>query len=366
MNSIRRSLEVAHVGPGVRLWRPSADALHDPDIVPQDPPSTDVLLGLPYGECGGVQMANQVIEKLGELAQGAVYGNHAPTHGADATAGFIRLGARFAVEPEAIPLGMPYVISAHGASPDVRRRAEEHGLQAYDVTCPLVYRTHRAILEAAAGGNSRVAYISFGSLDHPERLGAAGVAREAGVLFTAIASPAEAEQLAADADPDGSIVIVGQTTNNSDEADRVAAALQERAALRGIPVIRANKQDVCHTVRDRQNSTREIVRRGVGALVVVGSVNSKNTASLAGVATQEAQACRTPLDIYLTNSWHQLPVLQGRIGVVSGASTRRQNVEAVLIRLAPSQGVTPVGEDTDKGIVFAPVHPATQRLLEDG
>lgn len=357
-------LQVTSLYPGVQLWKPANDLLHAPNVMPQDRTSDEVLLGLPLGECGGVQMANRVIEKLGERPNTIIYGNHAPTHGADSTAAFQHMGAQFGVAPTEVALGMPYVISAHGAAPNVKADASVRGIEVYDVTCPLVSRTHNAILRAGQVAGGRVAYISFGSPNHAERVGAAGVAEQTGIPFTAIGDTEDADELVSAATPDETIVIVGQTTNNSDEAAALAAHLYEQAALRGIAVKREGAHDVCHTVRDRQRSTREIVRTAVGALIVVGSVNSKNTKSLAVVAAEEAAARNLALDIFLTNSWGQLPQLEGRVGVVSGASTRALNVEGVIERLAPRDGVTLVGEDTDKGIIFTPIDRATRRLFE--
>lgn len=364
MSAPQESLQAVPLGADIQLWKPRTDVLHSQDVIAQDPGCDKVLLGLPFGECGGVKMANHVIQKLGELSQDGIYGNHEPTHGADSTAEFTRLGAQFGVDPKVVPLGMPYVISAHGAAPDIKAAAEERGLNMFDVTCPLVHRTHQAVLGAAKLERGRVAYISFGSPEHPERVGIAGVAKAADIPFSAIANEEDVAALVADTEEGETIVVVGQTTNNSDESGRLATLLHQQAATRGIPVKRENSHDVCHTVRDRQRSTREIVAHNVGSLVVVGSVNSKNTKSLALVAAEEAELRNQKLDIYLTNSWAQIPVIGGRVGVVSGASTRTQNVEGIVKRLAPNNGVTLVGEDTDKGITFSPIHTHTKQLLK--
>jgi 4-hydroxy-3-methylbut-2-en-1-yl diphosphate reductase len=356
-------LSMKELAPGVQLWRPESDLLHDPNVVPQEPGCRQVLVGLPLGECGGVAMANKVIVELGSRSPQRLYGNHPPTHGADSTADFVGMGARFGIAPADISPGQPYVISAHGAAPSVAREAKASGLQVFDVTCPLVYRTHEAIKRVAEVAGGRVAYISFGKPDHPELVGAAGVAAEHEIPFDVIGNREHVDALATSAQPGETIVVVGQTTNNSDQAGELAEYLAAQAAQRGITVGRAASRDVCHTVRDRQESTRLIVARRVGSLVVVGSVNSKNTESLAKVGAEEAQRSGRPLDIYLVNSWGQLPILGGDVGVVSGASTRAQNVHGVTTRLAPRHGVTEVGVDTDKGITFLPVDAKTRALI---
>lgn len=355
-------LKVTELDSGINLWKPDDDALHSPDVVKQAE-SCEVLVGLPVGECGGVKMAVGAIRALIDKTGGPIYGNHAPTHGADSTQEFEQLGAKFDQSPDSVPLGMPYFISAHGAAPAVSRQAKERGLNVYDLTCPLVHKTYQAIRRASEQDDPHVAYISFGKPDHPERVGAAGVAEELEIPFAAIGNKQDADQLLDGLDGRETVVVVGQTTNNSDEAGELAKYLSVQGGERGINVKREGAHDVCHTVSDRQRSTRLIVQQGVGALVVVGSVNSKNTKSLALVGVQEAKALGSKLDIFLANSWTQLPEISGKVGVVSGASTRQENVQGVISRLNPAQPVTIIGVDTDKDIVFKPIDQQARGLL---
>ncbi len=341
------------------FWKPEFDVLHDPTIVPQNPGCDQVYLGLPLGECGGVSMANRVIGLLS--VSGAVYGNHEPTHGADATELFKQQGASFDTPISEVPPGSTYVISAHGAQQSVVNEAKERGLDVFNVTCPLVHRTHLAI-KAAADHGSNVAYLSFGNSEHPETVGARGFAGELKVPFHLVNSLDSAKDLIDGLDPSASLAIIGQTTNNSDEAASIANMLRRQAEAKGITLTRRELQDVCHTVRDRQATTREIVRLGVSSLVVVGSVNSKNTQSLALVGAEEAAKLGTRPSILLVNSWKQLPHLAGTIGVVSGASTLEKNVMGVTEYLAPHSGIEYVGEDTDRDIVFKPVDTKTRSV----
>lgn len=356
-------LKVTELHDGINLWKPEYDALDNPNVVPQSD-NCEVLLGLPFGECGGVKMAVGAIRTLIEKTGGPIYGNHAPTHGADSTEEFRQLGASFGQKPDTISLGMPYIISAHGAAPSVSRHARESGLEVYDLTCPLVHKTYQAIRGAIKEPNPHVAYISFGGPDHPERVGAMGVAKELDIQFSAIGDHQDVDHLLNDLNREETVIIVGQTTNNSDEADELAKYLSVKGSEHGVTVKREGAHDVCHTVSDRQRSTRQIVQQGVGALVVVGSVNSKNTKSLALVGAQEAERIGSQLDIFLANSWVQLPELSGKVGVVSGASTRQENVKGVVSRLNPNEAVTIIGVDTDKDIIFKSVDVQTRQLLD--
>lgn len=356
--------EIITYGEGTRFYKPAGDVLHDPNVLPQNPGCEEVLLGLPYGECGGVKMTVEIVRIKSQ--DGKVYGNHEPTHGADSTNDSKVRGAEFGVEPEELSPGSIYVISAHGAAPSVVERATQRKLEIYKGVCPLVERIHRIVDEVVRRGDpdELIAYISFGKPDHPEVVGVKGAAEEGGKPFEIISGPEDADALIARLDAKAKVVVVGQTTNNSDLAGELALRIYEEGKKKGIEVSRQDSRDVCHTVRDRQNSTREIIQRGINKVVVVGSVNSKNTLSLAKVAAQEANLLGQPLEVWLVNSWSQLPSLEGPVGVVSGASTRAANVDGVINRLNSAQPTILVGEDTDRGVTFKPSDPAARQLFE--
>ena len=65
------------------------------------------------------------------------------------------------------------IFTAHGVSPEVRKRALEKGLTVVDATCPDVTKTHTLIKEKSALGY-QIIYI--GKKGHPEPEGAIGVA----------------------------------------------------------------------------------------------------------------------------------------------------------------------------------------------
>src|SRR5690554_6620508 len=65
------------------------------------------------------------------------------------------------------------IFTAHGVSPEVRRRARDKGLTVVDATCPDVTRTHDLIREKVAEGYE-IVYI--GKKAPPEPEGAIGIA----------------------------------------------------------------------------------------------------------------------------------------------------------------------------------------------
>src|SRR5690554_4517095 len=65
------------------------------------------------------------------------------------------------------------IFTAHGVSPEVRRKARDKGLTVVDATCPDVTRTHDLIREKVAEGYE---IIYIGKKAHPEPEGAVGIA----------------------------------------------------------------------------------------------------------------------------------------------------------------------------------------------
>src|SRR5581483_10538840 len=96
------------------------------------------------------------------------------------------------------------IFSAHGVSPEVRRRATEKGLRWIDATCPDVIRTHDMARDMAARGYF-IVYI--GKHGHPEPEGVIGEVPSGQIAL--IETAAEADALEIDADK---IAILTQTT----------------------------------------------------------------------------------------------------------------------------------------------------------
>ncbi len=89
------------------------------------------------------------------------------------------------------------------------------------------------------------------------------------------------------------------------------------------------------------------------AIVVIGSANSSNTVALAKVA--EAAGCPIVLRIDGPDELDSLAALGDAtvVGVTAGASAPEDLVQAVIARLAPTEGIVPV-HVTDEDEYFPP------------
>lgn len=196
------------------------------------------------------------------------------------------------------------IFTAHGVSPEVRRRAREKGLTVVDATCPDVMRTHDLIKEKTENGY-HIIYI--GKKGHPEPEGAVGIAPE---HVTLIETAEEAERLQLN---HSRIVITNQTTMSQWDIRHIINKLIEKFPHAEI------YNEICLATQVRQEAVAEQAK-GADLCLVVGDPRSNNSNRLVQVAEEIAgvKAYRiadvTEIDI----EWLK-PAR--KVAITSGAST---------------------------------------------
>lgn len=196
------------------------------------------------------------------------------------------------------------IFTAHGVSPEVRRRAREKGLTVIDATCPDVTKTHDLIREKTAEGYE---IIYIGKKGHPEPEGAMGIAPEHVHL---IETEEGIDELQVDHDK---IVITNQTTMSQWDIRHIMDKLKQKYPHAEI------HNEICFATQVRQEAVAKQAK-GTDLVIVVGDPRSNNSNRLAQVAEEIAGvpahrvADVTEIDI----EW-----LRGvsKVGVTSGAST---------------------------------------------
>lgn len=196
------------------------------------------------------------------------------------------------------------IFTAHGVSPEVRRRAVEKGLTVVDATCPDVTRTHDLIRDKVAQGYE---IIYIGKKGHPEPEGAIGIAPEHVHL---IETEEDIDGLKV---PNGRIVITNQTTMSQWDIRHIINKLLERYP--GAEV----HNEICLATQVRQEAVAEQAKQ-TDLVIVVGDPRSNNSNRLAQVAEEIAgvKAYRVADVTEIDINW-----LKGirKVGVTSGAST---------------------------------------------
>lgn len=196
------------------------------------------------------------------------------------------------------------IFTAHGVSPEVRKRARERGLTTVDATCPDVTKTHDLIREKTADGYE-VIYI--GKRNHPEPEGAVGISPEHVHLIE------KEEEIDALDVPAGKIIITNQTTMSQWDIKHIMKKLLERYP--GAEV----HNEICLATQVRQEAVAEQAGQA-DLVIVVGDPRSNNSNRLAQVSEEIAgtTAYRVSDVSEIKQEW-----LMGirKVAVTAGAST---------------------------------------------
>jgi 4-hydroxy-3-methylbut-2-enyl diphosphate reductase len=196
------------------------------------------------------------------------------------------------------------IFTAHGVSPEVRKKAREKGLTIVDATCPDVTRTHDLIREKTAEGYE-VIYI--GKKGHPEPEGAIGIAPAHVHL---IEREEDIPKLRISTDK---VIITNQTTMSQWDIRHLMAKLLEAYPTAEI------HNEICLATQVRQEAVAEQAKEA-DLCIVVGDPRSNNSNRLAQVAEEIAgvKAYRVADVTEIKPEW-----LVGirKVAVTSGAST---------------------------------------------
>src|SRR3954453_18274282 len=294
-----------------------------------------VLLAEPRGFCAGVGGGVPGLGGVGGAFEPPVYCYHEIVHNRLVVDRFRELGVVFVDDIDDVPDGAPLMLSAHGSAPEVVRAAHDRDRFVVNAVCPVVTKVHHEA-KVRAGKGFTVLYV--GHAGHDEATGTLAVAPEAirlveheedlaGVLTT-VADPSK-------------VALLAQTTLSMHDWQGIA----DRARTEFPELWTASRNDLCFATTNRQAAVQAIAAPA-DHIVVIGSANSSNTVALAKVA--EAAGCPIVMRIdgpEELDSFGELGDVLGDarvVGVTAGASAPEDLVQAVIARLAPSEGVVPV------------------------
>ena len=264
-----------------------------------------------------------------------VYCYHEIVHNQRVVQRFRDLGVVFVDDIAEVPAGMPIMLSAHGSPPEVVQAATDRGGYVVDSVCPLVTKVHHEVKVRAAKGFN-IVYV--GHDGHEEAVGTMAVAPD---VIHRVESVEEVSRLEEFETP---VALLAQTTLSHRDWSDVLEATKARFPDMWVP----GRSDLCFATTNRQTALMTIAPQ-CDAVVVVGSANSSNTLALEKLA-REAGCPR----VFRINDADELPEdLEGTVGVTAGASAPEDLVEAVIARLAPTNGVEEL-RTTDEDEYFPP------------
>ena len=284
-----------------------------------------VILVRPRGFCAGVVRAIDIVDIALKKFPHPIYVRKEIVHNRAVVDSFKKQGVIFIDSLQEAPEGSVVIFSAHGVSPAVREEALQRKVHVIDATCPLVTKVHLEVHKYVRDGYS---IVLIGHKEHDEVVGTTG---EAPDKIQVVGSVEEVAKLVV---PDPKkLVCLTQTTLSVDETRDIAQAIRRRFP----EMVAPTKDDICYATQNRQDAVKELIKRGIDLLLVVGSRNSSNSIRLCEVARANG------ISSYLIDNASEiqpdwLKDVQ-KVGLTAGASAPDYLVEDV-VRYLQDRGAT--------------------------
>jgi len=274
-----------------------------------------VKLARTAGFCMGVRRAvDMVLDIARKGGKGPIYTYGPLIHNPQTIALLKKRGVLPVENLDEIDSGT-IVIRAHGIPPAERSRLKEKGLEIIDATCPKVARVQGIIRKHHGQGHT---ILILGDRDHPEVTALLGYAGDRGFIVNGM------EDLMNLPDFDR-VCVVAQTTQNVEEFERMARAIQKKYP--GAVIFNT----ICDSTVKRQDEVRDMAGK-MDAMIIVGGKNSANTERLRTISEDSG----TPTFLVETAGELQKIDLDPfeNIGVSAGASTPNWIINGVLDHIA--------------------------------
>ena len=278
----------------------------------------EILMAQPRGFCAGVDRAINIVNEALERFGAPIYVRHEIVHNVYVVNELREKGAVFVDELHEVPRGGIVVFSAHGVSQEVRKDAEQRGLQVYDATCPLVTKVHLEVIKMCKEGYT---VLMIGHAGHPEVEGTMGQVKEGVFLIENIG---DVDKLPFSSDE--KIAFVTQTTLSVDETKEIVEALTKKFPS----IVQPRKQDICYATQNRQDAVKFMAPQ-VELVIVVGSATSSNSNRLRELSE------KLGVPSYMVDAPEQLKpewfVGKKRVGLTAGASAPESLAQAIVARI---------------------------------
>jgi 4-hydroxy-3-methylbut-2-enyl diphosphate reductase len=279
---------------------------------------SEILMAQPRGFCAGVDRAINIVEEALSRFGAPIYVRHEIVHNAFVVNDLRGKGAIFVEDLNEVPKGGIVVFSAHGVSQEVRKDAQERGLQVYDATCPLVTKVHLEVVKMCKDGFT---VLMIGHPGHPEVEGTMGQVKDGIFLVEKL------DDIQKLSFPDDErIAFVTQTTLSVDETKEIVDALIKKYPN----IVRPRKQDICYATQNRQDAVKFMAPQ-VEVVIVVGSVASSNSNRLRELSE------KLGVPSYMVDDPDQLKaewfVGKKRVGLTAGASAPESLAQSIVKRI---------------------------------
>ncbi len=198
------------------------------------------------------------------------------------------------------------VITAHGASDEIKLKAHNRGLIVEDATCVYVRETHK-LIKAALKNNKKVLYL--GKKGHPECEGALGIDPS----ITLVESYNDVTKYSG-----SNYFITNQTTLSHELVNQIFDYCKKK----GMEVA----DEICNATKERQLAITNLPN-DVDLLVVVGDRRSNNSNKLVDLGQQRFPSVLVETIHDVDDSWFSTVEC---VAITSGASTPTEITNQVI------------------------------------
>jgi len=272
-----------------------------------------VILAKTAGFCFGVNRAVNLVYSM--LDEGKRVCTLGPLiHNPQVIADFESRGGRIVESPSQALPDETLVIRTHGVSETVEREIESLGLNYCDATCPFVKKIHRIVSEKPSADS---VVLIAGNAEHPEVQGILSNFQGEKLVF---AEPDELESYLVNQTPHKNVILVAQTTFNTEKWKNSQKILKKHYTKFKI------FDTICSVTNLRQEEALDLSSKN-DTCIIVGGKNSSNTQKLFELCKTNCEKSiwiRTAKDLTnydFSNSNH--------IAIIAGASTPDNEIQEV-------------------------------------
>lgn len=218
---------------------------------------------------------------------------------------------------EEVPLGAKLIIRAHGAEPEIYKKAKENQNEIHDYTCPKVLKTHDDVEK-----HKKESYIFIcGVKNHPEIVATQGFSGENSYIIETEEDINQAIIKFKQSKMD-KIYIISQTTFSlkkfNEFVEKISKELKEYT-------IKINNS-ICASTKSRQEEAEQI-SQNVDYMIIIGGKNSSNTKKLYEIAKENT----TSIHIQTKEQLNLDEIKKyKKIGITAGSSTPKESIQEIV------------------------------------
>ncbi len=234
----------------------------------------DIFVSQHGGFCDGVKRAYDIVRNLPlEKVRKPVFMLGSLVHNDDVVKQIERRGIR-KISQEDFKKSKKgeigtIIITAHGASPLVFKKAREKGIEIVDTTCPKVTRAQRLTQSYIRNGNQ---VVLVGDKGHKEVQGIWEWGERKPLLVSNVREAQKIKILS-----NKKTFVVSQTTQDKELVNRIFQEISKKT--KDIELA----DTICDSTRNRQDEIRELAKK-VQAVLIIGGKYSANTRRLFEIA----------------------------------------------------------------------------------